>query len=233
VYPKGGTGHDFAVLVVEDDTTIGRELVHGLARYGMSVRHVVTARDALRQSGDADVVLLDLELPDLDGTEVCRQIRARSAVPIIVLSGRSAESDRVEALGLGADDFLVKPFGLRELVARIDAVRRRTESHGLLAMRVGDLHLDRRSREVTLQERPLQLSPKEFDLLALLMESPGAVLHRKQILDQVWKDEWYGTGRTLDVHITSLRKKFGDPSWIETVRGVGFRLRDPRGSEVR
>jgi DNA-binding response OmpR family regulator len=228
----GGGGHGFSALLVEDEPDIADELVTGLRRYGISVRHVVSGHDALRAAGSTDVVLLDLALPDLDGTEVCRQIRARSAVPIIVLSGRGRDADRIEALDLGADDDLVKPFSLRELVARIDAVRRRTEAHGLLTLRLGELRLDRRSREVVLHGRRLQLSLKEFDLLTMLMMDAGAVIERRRILAEVWRSDRPSSGHTLDVHIASLRRKLGDPAWIETIRGVGFRLRSPDGDEA-
>jgi DNA-binding response OmpR family regulator len=214
------------VVLVEDEAAIAGELVSNLRRNGLRVRHVVTGREAVRAAPDADVVLLDLALPDLDGTEVCRRVRARSQVPIIVLSGRAQESDRVEALNLGADDYLVKPFSLRELIARIHAVRRRIASRYLLA--AGGLRLDRRRRETVLRGSQLRLAAKEFDLLALLMEDPGMVYTRRDLLDHVWREEWYGRGRTLDVHIARLRAKLGDPSWIETVRGVGFRLTPPK-----
>ena len=176
---------------------------------------------------DADLVLLDLGLPDMDGSEVCRQVRKTSAVPIIIVSARGDESDRVLGLELGADDYLVKPFGLRELVARVRAVSRRAVSDpDQLLQRVGAVEIDRRARRVTVDEREVALSPKEFDLLSLLGQDPGAVVSREQIMDEVWDPHWYGPTRTLDVHVASLRKKLGDPGLIETVRRVGFRLRD-------
>jgi DNA-binding response OmpR family regulator len=172
-------------------------------------------------------VLLDLGLPDMDGSEVCRQVRKTSAVPIIVVSARGDESDRVLGLELGADDYLVKPFGLRELVARVRAVSRRAVSDpDQLLQRVGAVEIDRRARRVTVDEVEVALSPKEFDLLSLLGQDPGAVVSREQIMDEVWDPHWYGPTRTLDVHVASLRKKLGDPGLIETVRRVGFRLRD-------
>jgi two-component system, OmpR family, response regulator RegX3 len=221
------SGDDLVVLLAEDHPDFAEQVVTGLRRHGMAVTHVVTGREALRSADGADVVLLDLALPDLDGTEVCRRLRAASNVPIIVLSGRAEEADRVEALNIGADDYLVKPFGLRELIARIHAVRRRTTGQGQLVLRVGNLELDRRSRDASLHGRRLRLAAKEFDLLAFLMEQPGTVVPRRDILDQVWGSEWYAHGRTLDVHVASVRKKLGDARWIETVRGVGFRLRPP------
>ena len=175
----------------------------------------------------ADLVLLDLGLPDMDGSEVCRQVRKTSAVPIIIVSARGDESDRVLGLELGADDYLVKPFGLRELVARVRAVSRRAASDpDQLLQRVGAVEIDRRARRVTVDEQEVALSPKEFDLLSLLGQDPGAVVSREQIMDEVWDPHWYGPTRTLDVHVASLRKKLGDPGLIETVRRVGFRLRD-------
>ena len=175
----------------------------------------------------ADLVLLDLGLPDMDGSEVCRQVRKTSAVPIIIVSARGDESDRVLGLELGADDYLVKPFGLQELVARVRAVSRRAVSDpDQLLQRVGTVEIDRRARRVTVDEVEVALSPKEFDLLSLLGQDPGAVVSREQIMDEVWDPHWYGPTRTLDVHVASLRKKLGDPGLIETVRRVGFRLRD-------
>jgi DNA-binding response OmpR family regulator len=175
-----------------------------------------------------DVVLLDLGLPDVDGFELCRELRARSEVPIIVVTARGDEIDRVVGLELGADDYVVKPFGLRELVARIRAVTRRSavrvESPPTPAPR--RLVVDRRTRRVTLDGALLALTPKEFDLLALLAGDPGAVCSRQEIIDRVWDPHWYGPTKTLDVHIGSLRRKLGDPRWIETVRGVGYRLSD-------
>jgi DNA-binding response OmpR family regulator len=172
-------------------------------------------------------VLLDLRLPDVDGFEVCRRIRAVADVPIIVVSARGEEVDRVLGLELGADDYVVKPFGFRELLARIRAVTRRTQSRPAAAatITVGPLTIDRRTRTVTVDGEDVALTQKEFDLLALLAEDPGAVRPRMQILEEVWDPHWYGPTKTLDVHVATLRKKLGRPEWIETVRGVGFRLR--------
>jgi two-component system response regulator RegX3 len=171
-----------------------------------------------------DLVLLDLGLPDLDGYEVCRQLRAQSRVPIIVVTARGDEGDRVLGLELGADDYVVKPFGIRELVARVRAVARRTVGEPEGPQRVGALEVDRRTRRVSVGGREVALAPKEFDLLSLLAEDAGAVVGRTQIMDEVWDPHWYGPTKTLDVHVASLRRKLGDPRWIETVRGVGFRL---------
>ena len=194
---------------------------------GYSVDRAATGTEALARVAHADLVLLDLGLPDMDGSEVCRQVRKTSAVPIIIVSARGDESDRVLGLELGADDYLVKPFGLRELVARVRAVSRRAASDpDQLLQRVGAVEIDRRARRVTVDEVEVALSPKEFDLLSLLGQDPGAVVSREQIMDEVWDPHWYGPTRTLDVHVASLRKKLGDPGLIETVRRVGFRLRD-------
>jgi len=177
------------------------------------------------EQNDADLILLDLGLPDLDGYEVCRRIRARASTPIIVITARGDEVDRVVGLELGADDYVVKPFGYRELVARIRAVSRRTATLEPVAVqRLGMIAIDRRTRKVWSRDVEVALAPKEFDLLALLAEDAGAVVSRQQILEQVWDPHWYGPTKTIDVHVAALRKKLGQPQLIETVRGVGFRL---------
>jgi two-component system, OmpR family, response regulator RegX3 len=225
------------VLIVEDDDAIATPLAKGLEREGLTVERVETGAGALA-CADAeafDVVLLDLGLPDRDGFDVCRELRARSDVPIIVVTARAEEVDRVVGLELGADDYIVKPFGFRELVARIRAVARRrsprADTNGAdragVATELGALHVDRRTRRVEVDGDDVALTPKEFDLLAFLAEDPGAVCGRQQVLEEVWDPHWYGPTKTLDVHVASLRKKLGDPRWIETVRGVGFRLRVP------
>jgi two-component system, OmpR family, response regulator RegX3 len=213
------------VLIVEDDESIAGPLARGLEREGFSIQVATTGEAALR-AGGYDVVLLDLGLPDVDGFDVCRRLRTDSDVPIIVVSARSDEVDRVIGLELGADDYIVKPFGFRELVARIRAVMRRRQLRpdDHVALKVGALTVDRRTRRVTVGGEEIALTPKEFDLLALLADDPGAVHGREKILEEVWDPHWYGPTKTLDVHVASLRKKLGDPSWIETVRGVGFRL---------
>ena len=242
------------VLIVEDDDAIAAPLAKGLEREGLDVDRVQTGADALGRSLDdpddhpVDVVLLDLGLPDIDGFDVCRQLRARSDVPIIVVTARSEEVDRVVGLELGADDYIVKPFGFRELVARIRAVARRrvpraepasaADGAGVVGVpnggaaghpptvagKHGTLVVDRRTRRVTVDEASIALTPKEYDLLVELMEDPGAVKSRQELLENVWDPHWYGPTKTLDVHVASLRKKLGDAGWIETVRGVGFRL---------
>lgn len=217
------------VLLVEDDDAIAEPLVAGLSREGFDVRRASTGAEALTD-GAADIVLLDLGLPDLDGTEVCRRLRARSAVPIIVLTARGEELDRVLLLETGADDYVVKPFGFRELVARIRAVLRRAagpQPTDDTITNVGSLEVDRRRRRVLVGGREIDLTAKEFDLLAYLATDPGAVFAREQILRDVWDPHWWGPTKTLDVHVASLRRKLGDPGWIRTVRGVGYTLEVP------
>jgi DNA-binding response OmpR family regulator len=261
------------VLLIEDDDTIAEPLTEGLARYGLAVERVATGAEALG-APYGDIVLLDLGLPDIDGIDVCRHIRQVSDVPIIMLTARGGEADRIVGLEIGADDYLAKPFSIRELIARVRAVTRRTAvaNHGFVAThgftgppeparpatvtalpepsagapgtdlapdaralrtpggaetaRPGGLVVDRRTRQVRLGAEQVALTPKEFDLLALLAEDPGAVYTRRQIIDQVWDPHFHGPTRTLDVHVATLRRKLGDTRWIETVRGVGFRLTD-------
>ena len=192
------------------------------------MEHFATGLSALariREGADPAVILLDLGLPDIDGFELCRSLRQESDIPVIVVTARGDEVDRVVGLELGADDYVVKPFGLRELVARIRAVVRRTSSRVDDETTTARVHVDRRTRTVTVDSKAVTLTPKEFDLLALLSEDPGAVCSRERILDRVWDPHWYGSTKTLDVHVSSLRRKMGDASLVETVRGVGYRLR--------
>ncbi|MFE1441485.1 response regulator transcription factor [Streptomyces sp. NPDC058739] len=218
------------VLLIEDDETIAEPLGEGLRGYGLTVRHVPNGAEGLR-GPYGDVVLLDLGLPDMDGIDVCRGIRRTSDVPVIILSARGEEADRVLGLELGADDYLAKPFSVRELVARIRAVHRRrgpareTPYEGEPERAApGPLVVDRRTRQVWVGEEQVALTPKEFELLALLAEDAGAVYSRQQILDRVWDEHYDGPTRTLDVHVATLRRKLGEPGWIRTLRGVGFRL---------
>jgi DNA-binding response OmpR family regulator len=215
------------VLLVEDDDAIAEPLTKGLQREGFDVVRVADGAAALAAS-PPDLVLLDLGLPDIDGYEVCRRLRASSSVPIIVITARGDEVDRVIGLELGADDYIVKPFGFRELVARIRAVTRRAGPAPSTSPIVtwGPLEVDTRSRRALVDGVEVALTRKEFDLLALLASDPGATKTREEILETVWDAHWYGPTKTLDVHVASLRKKLGDPNLIETVRGVGFRLCD-------
>ena len=291
------------LLVVEDDDGIADPLVEGLEREGFEVDRVADGAGALA-AAPADLVLLDLRLPDMDGYDVCRQLRSRSPVPILIVSARGTEVDRVVGLELGADDYLVKPFGFRELVARIRAVTRRAQAPAPVpaaegaaqvgqavpqmpgagpgavgpsatggpmpsgppfaasgtgraepsdeaagarggppparhsgavapgtAQDLGGLVVDRRTRRVYVEGAEVELSPKEFDLLALLAEDPGAVVTRESLLEQVWGPHWYGPTKTVDVHVATLRRKLGHPEWVETVRRVGLRLGDTGGTE--
>ncbi len=210
------------MLVVEDDASIAAQLVKGLTRGGYRVDHVLTGHDAL-QWGEADVVLLDLELPDLDGVQVCRKLRERTDAAIIVVTAHGEEPDRVMALDAGADDYLVKPFGLAELQARIRAVLRRVRPGGDV-VKHGPLVVDIRTRRVTVSGAEIVLTPKEFDILEILAADPGRVVGRQEILESAWDAHWYGPTKVLDVHMASLRRKLGVPGLIETVYGRGFRL---------
>jgi len=208
------------ILLVEEQDAVAEPLTAGLRREGFSVERAVTAGSAL-EAGEADLVLIDLGLADLDGAIVCRSLRERIDAPIIVVSDRTSPD-------VGADDYVIRPFGIRELVARIRAVMRRTSTNGHGSpMSVDGLEVDERSRRAVLDGVELGLTPKEFDILAALVRDPGAVLSRRRLLEEVWQTTWYGSAKTIDVHVGALRRKLGDPGWIETVRGVGFRLRSP------
>lgn len=223
----GGTT---AVLVVEDDDTIGVPLVEGLELEGFTPTLVRSGAEAVESAATTHFVLLDLGLPDLDGGEVCRRIRARTDVPIIVVTAREDEVDRVRLLEIGADDYVVKPFGFRELVARIRAVQRRTGRPALGATSVqelGPLRIDRGARRVHLHGAEVDLTPKEFNLLAYLAETPGQARSREEIIANVWDEHWWGPTKTLDVHIASLRRKFAGLDVITTLRNVGYRLDAP------
>jgi DNA-binding response OmpR family regulator len=217
------------ILVVEDEDSIAEPLAEGLRREGFEVVRAATGEEAL-SAPEPDLVLLDLRLPDMDGLAVCRELRTRSGVPIIMVTAKGEEIDKVVGLEVGADDYLVKPFGFRELLARIRAVTRRLAAPAarvVAPLRVGELTIDPPARVATLDDRLLELTPKEFDLLALLARQPGVVVSKQEILEQVWQTTWYGSAKTIDVHVAAIRKKLGDPAWIETVRGVGLRLRVP------
>ena len=218
-----GAAGETRVLVVEDDRGIAESLVRGLRQAGYAAEGVRTGRDALAARAP-DVVLLDLGLPDIDGVEVCRMLRARSDAAIIAVTARGEEADRVVALDEGADDYLVKPFGLAELLARIRAVLRRRRPTGPEIVRHGPLALDLRTRQVSVDGRPVSLTPKEFAVLECLAADPGRVMSRQQILERAWDAHWYGPTKVLDVHVAALRRKLGVPGLIETVYGHGFRL---------
>ena len=221
-------GEPMRLLVVEDDPSISEPLVSGLTREGFDVVLAETGAAALA-TDPVELVLLDLGLPDLDGRVVCQQLRERSSVPIIVVSARGDEIDRVILLELGADDYVVKPFGFRELVARIRAVSRRIEATATAAEELttwSGLTIDRRTRKVTVDGDAVSLTPKEYQLLTELASDPGAIFTREHLMEHVWDEHWWGSTKTLDVHVASLRKKLG-PELIETIRGVGFRLSGP------
>jgi DNA-binding response OmpR family regulator len=211
-----------SVLIVEDDTGIATQLVRALTRGGYQVEHVANGQDALGR-GRRDVVLLDLELPDLDGVQLCRKLRERTTAAIIVITAHGAEHDRVRALDAGADDYLVKPFGVAELQARIRAVLRRVRPGGDV-IRHGPLVVDIRTHRVSVSGADVMLTPKEFDILECLSADPGRVVTRQEILEAAWNANWYGPTKVLDVHVASLRRKLGAPGLIETVYGRGFRL---------
>jgi two-component system, OmpR family, response regulator RegX3 len=243
------------VLVVEDDVAIAEPLVAGLRHHGFAVTSVDTGTGAMEllQRAQFDVVLLDLGLPDMDGLDLCKRIRATCVTPIVMVTARGDEVDRVVGLELGADDYVVKPFGVRELVARIRAVHRRASAgpgdldatmaaamppnfgtEGATcsippdqSVCLGELKIDYRTHRAFLNEVELSLTPKEFGVLKVLSADPGAVVTRSSLIEQVWDEHWYGPTKTLDVHIVQLRQKLGNSRWIETVRSVGYRLNDP------
>lgn len=216
--------HDWRVkaLVVEDDPAVSEPLIQGLQRNGIDVVHVVYAGEVLAASAGADVVILDLGLPDGEGLDVLRELRKHADIPVIIATARGDETDRIIGLELGADDYVVKPFSVRELAARIRAVARRRRVDP--PTETGRLVIDRSQRRVIVDGGEVDLTAKEFDLLAVLAEEPGRAVTRQELFSRVWDPVWIGTGKTLDVHVASLRKKLGDASMIETVRGVGYRL---------
>lgn len=215
------------VLVVEDDHSMREQLARGLSRAGCEVELVASGREALA-CVDAEMILLDLGLPDGDGIELCGQLRQLTTAPILVVTARDTERERVRALDSGADDYIAKPFGFAELLARMRAVLRRTrpgDDRGVI--RCGSLLLDLAGRRVALGGEPVTLTGKEFDVLVCLATEPGRVVSREEIFDRAWDVNWYGPMKVLDVHIAALRRKLGDASVIETVYGRGFRLRQP------
>jgi DNA-binding response OmpR family regulator len=224
------------ILLVEDEESITVPLSDALRREGFEPQVAGSAAEALElaKSTDPDLVLLDVMLPDGSGFDVCRELRARSRVPIIMLTARGDEADRVAGLEAGADDYVVKPFSAREVAARIRAVLRRSSPEAEATggpLQVGEVTLDPASHEAAVDGRELELSRKEFDVLRLLMENAGAVVKRERLLEEVWETNWFGSTKTLDVHVSALRRKLGDdpaqPTYIHTVRGVGFRFAAP------
>ncbi|MEU2156008.1 response regulator transcription factor [Streptomyces sp. NPDC019396] len=229
------------LLLVEDDDHVAAALSAVLARHGFSVTHARSGEEALRAvlpvtDGDRPpfgVILLDLGLPDQDGYQVCGKLRKLTATPVIMVTARSDVRSRIHGLNLGADDYVVKPYDTGELLARIHAVSRRNvpgddaaPSTGS-ALTLGPVTVELPTRRVSVDGEVVQLTRKEFDLLALLAQRPGVVFRREQIISEVWHTSWEGTGRTLEVHVASLRSKLRMPALIETVRGVGYRLVAP------
>ena len=216
---------------MEDEESITTPLAEALERDGFHTEIAHTVADGLAKGRTVrpDLVLLDIGLPDGSGLDVCRELRASSSVPIIILSARGEEADRVVGLELGADDYVVKPFSAREVIARIRAVLRRSAAPAAAPagpIEIGSVRLDPARRTVAFAGEDVELARKEFDLLALLMQEAGTVVQRERLIDEVWDVNWFGSTKTLDVHVSALRKKL-DPSYIHTVRGVGFRFVSP------
>ncbi|HVM16887.1 MAG TPA: response regulator transcription factor [Gaiellaceae bacterium] len=231
--PEAGDGPAPAtLLLVEDEPSVGALVRTYLERSGYRVVWVRSGEEALveAQRNAYDLVILDIGLPGLDGFDVCRLLRARSHVPVLMLTARDEEPDRVAGLELGADDYVVKPFSPRELAARVKAVLRRSarpdEPQPELLV-LGDVEVRPREREVTVAGRPVTLTAKELDLLAFLMEHAGIVFSREQLLDRVWSLAYPGGTRTVDVHVAQLRRKLGRPELIRTVRGAGYKAARP------
>ncbi len=219
------------ILVVEDEEAISEPLAEHLKREGFApeVAGTLEAAQAALDRATPDLILLDVMLPDGDGRDLCRDLRRSSDIPIIMLTARGEELDRVVGLELGADDYVVKPFSARELVARIRAIMRRGKvTERKTPIEIGALRMDPASRTVTKGGEPVEMAAREFDLLHMLMANAGEVVRREQIMDEVWDPHWFGPTKTLDVHISWLRKKIEDdpskPEYITTVRGVGFKF---------
>jgi two-component system, OmpR family, alkaline phosphatase synthesis response regulator PhoP len=226
------------IVIVEDDEDIAESIRYNLEREGFRVRVAASGEDALNLILDRppNLVLLDLNLPHMSGFEMCRRLRAEAPtarVPILILTARTDESDKVLGLNIGADDYITKPFGMRELVARVNAVLRRAD--GLETERPiydnGELTIDQATFSVRFKGREVRLTRKEFALLSELARNQGRVMTRETLLDRVWSMSYYGDSRTLDVHIRRLRQKLGESSLIETVTGIGYRLIDSSKSQ--
>ena len=222
------------ILVVEDERSIAEPFASALRREGFDAAIAPTARDAreMFRRLEPALVLLDIALPDGDGREICREIRRQSAVPIIMLTARGTETDRIVGLEIGADDYVVKPFSSGEVIARIRAVLRRSSREPSQSapapVQIGPLRLDVAARRATLDGEEVDFTRKEFDLLARLVRDAGRVVTREDLMADVWDENWWGSTKTLDVHIGFLRRKLGDdpanPRFVHTVRGVGFRF---------
>jgi DNA-binding response OmpR family regulator len=219
------------VLLVEDDDRVASALTPALARRGLAIKRLASGAGVLDRVHEVDVVLLDLGLPDIDGMVLCRQIRAISDVAVIVVSARGEVDDRIMGLRAGADDYLVKPYDVDELVARVEAVRRRRVERIAAAapasagvVNLGDVRVDLDRHEVTVSDRVVALSRKEFQVLALIVMARGSVCTREHVLNEVWGRSGPAESRSLDVHVATLRTKIARPALVETVRGVGYRL---------
>ncbi len=228
------------VLVVEDEPDVAELIRYNLAKEGWEVTSVANGADALRRARESrpDIILLDIMIPQLNGWEVCRRLKQEpgtQAIPVIMVTGRVEEGDKVLGFEMGADDYVTKPFSPRELIARVRAVIRRGKAGDATErkshLKAGDLEIDRHRFEVRMQGRPVELTPKEFELLAALVATPGRVFGREELLDLVWGRDGFVEPRTVDVHVARLRAKFTaaklPPPAIETVRGIGYRFREP------
>lgn len=222
------------IALIEDDVEIRRLVADALSKEGHDVESADRAMEGLQLAvkGRPELILMDLGLPDLDGEELLRMIRAVSQVPVIVITARDEDHNIVETLDAGADDYLVKPFSVAQLEARVRAILRRSSSDQASAtLEVGGLRIDVAAREASLEGLKLELSPKEFDLLRVLVERSGEVVSKRELLAQVWREPYGGSDRTIDVHLSWLRNKLGEsaqqPRYIHTVHGVGVKLVDP------
>lgn len=218
------------ILIVEDDERVAGALEAFLARSGYATAHAADGAAAMAMLGaDTEVVLLDLGLPDVDGIDLCRRIRGRSEVPIVVVTARSQVTERIRGLRAGADDFVIKPYDVHELLARIEAVTRRsrpvrTGSENRVVMHGDDVQIDLVSRRLVVDRTPVDLTPKEFDIVAVLARYPGVAVPKDRLIREVWNTDWRGFHHSLEVHVGAIRRKTGDRRLIETVRGVGYRL---------
>lgn len=218
------------ILIVEDDERVAAALDAFLARSGYATVRAADGAAALDLLGaDTEVVLLDLGLPDVDGIDLCRRIRGRSDVPIVIVTARNQVTERIKGLRAGADDFVVKPYDVHELLARIEAVTRRSrpvrpESEGVVDLYGGAVRIDLVARQVMVDGGPIELTRKEFDIVAVLARYPGVAVPKERLIREVWNTDWRGFGHSLEVHVGAIRRKAGQRRLIETVRGVGYRL---------
>ena len=218
------------ILIVEDDERVAAALEAFLARSGYATVRAADGAAALELLGvDTEVVLLDLGLPDVDGIDLCRRIRGRSDVPIVIVTARNQVTERIKGLRAGADDFVVKPYDVHELLARIEAVTRRSrpmraESEARVMLDGGVVQIDLVARQVLVEGGVIDLTRKEFDIVAVLARYPGVAVPKERLIREVWNTDWRGFGHSLEVHVGAIRKKTGDRRLIETVRGVGYRL---------